>query len=331
MTIKLFDYQPLIKSLQDFADSFDGALLIADALPELIEQGLCTKRYGDLSKWQGALDQLPALEIDRVHLDRRAISIESGKAAEADQRSQLLSALQALIPWRKGPFGFFDIEIDTEWRSDLKWDRVAPAIGSLEGKRVLDVGCGSGYHCWRMAGDEAQFVLGIDPTPLFVCQYWAVQKYAQNKKVWVVPARMEQLPKSAFFDTVFSMGVLYHRRSPLDHLQELKDALVDGGQLVLETLVIEGGEGKVLVPEGRYSKMGNVWFLPSVPELCNWLGKLNFKNIEVVDVSVTTVEEQRSTDWMRFQSLIDFLDPDDNSKTVEGYPAPRRAVVTAIA
>lgn len=329
MTIKLFDYQPLIRFLRDCADNFDGATLIADALPDLIEQGLCKKRYGDLSKWQNALEQLPDLEPETVHLDRRAVAIQSKKNVEADQRSQLLSALQLLIPWRKGPFNFFEIDIDTEWRSDLKWERVAPAVAPLEGRRVLDVGCGSGYHCWRIAGEGAQFVLGIDPTPLFVCQYWAVQKYMQNEKVWVVPARMEQLPKSTFFDTVFSMGVLYHRRSPLDHLQELKDALFDGGQLVLETLVVEGGKGKVLVPEGRYSKMGNVWFLPSVPELCNWLGKLNFKNIEVVDVSVTTVEEQRSTDWMRFQSLVDFLAPDDNRKTIEGYPAPRRAVVTA--
>jgi hypothetical protein len=28
-----------------------------------------------------------------------------------------------------------------------------------------------------------------------------------------------------------------------------------------------------------------------------------------VDVSVTTVEEQRGTEWMKYQSLSDFLDP----------------------
>jgi tRNA (mo5U34)-methyltransferase len=31
------------------------------------------------------------------------------------------------------------------------------------------------------------------------------------------------------------MGVLYHRRSPLEHLWQLKDQLVNGGELVLET------------------------------------------------------------------------------------------------
>ena len=203
-------------------------------------------------------------------------------------------------------------------------------IQPLKGRRVLDVGCGSGYHCWRMAAAGVELVIGIDPTPLFVMQYWAIQKYLQNPSVWVVPMRMEALPpKLQTFDTVFSMGILYHRRSPFDHLQELRDALVSGGQLVLETLVIEGKEGEVLVPEGRYSKMGNVWFIPSVPTLCSWLAKMKFRDIDVIDISTTTVEEQRATEWMTFQSLTDFLDPNDATKTAEGYPAPRRAVVVA--
>ena len=181
-----------------------------------------------------------------------------------------------------------------------------------------------------MVGAGAELVVGIDPTPLFIMQYWALQKYLQNPKAWVVPLRMESMPAALkAFDTVFSMGILYHRRSPFDHLQELRDALAVTGQLVLETLVIDGKDGEVLVPQERYSKMGNVWFIPSVLTLCSWLKKLKFKNIEVIDVSTTSVEEQRSTDWMTFHSLSDFLDPNDMTKTVEAYPAPRRAIVVA--
>nr|WP_169730591.1 DUF1698 domain-containing protein [Carnimonas nigrificans] len=40
-------------------------------------------------------------------------------------------------------------------------------------------------------------------------------------------------------------------------------------------------------------------------------------------------DEQRSTEWMTFQSLKDFLDPEDQHKTIEGYPAPRRALLVA--
>ena len=235
-----------------------------------------------------------------------------------------------LHPWRKGPFELFDVHIDTEWRSDWKWDRLQPHIDPLAGRRVLDVGCGSGYHCWRMAGDGAAEVIGIDPTPLFVLQYWALQKYLQQPGVWVLPLGIQHVPpKLAAFDSVFSMGILYHRRSPLDHLQELKACLRPGGQLILETLVIEGPAGATLVPEGRYARMGNVWFLPSCDTLLGWLRKLGFVDEALVDVSVTTVEEQRATEWMRFQSLADFLDPEDSSRTIEGYPAPRRAIFTA--
>jgi tRNA (mo5U34)-methyltransferase len=222
------------------------------------------------------------------------------------------------------------VHIDTEWRSDWKWERLHRDIDALDGRRVLDVGCGSGYHCWRMAGDGAAEVVGIDPTPLFVVQFWALQKYLQQDNVWVLPLGIEHVPtKLQAFDTVFSMGVLYHRRSPFDHLQELKDCLRPGGQLVLETLVIEGELGDTLLPEGRYARMGNVWFLPSCDTLLSWLRKLGFVDPQLVDVCVTTTQEQRSTPWMTFHSLANFLDPDDASKSIEGHPAPRRAIVTA--
>jgi len=142
--------------------------------------------------------------------------------------------------------------------------------------------------------------------------------------------RMEELPHGlGGFDTVFSMGVLYHRRSPLDHLLELKEALRPGGQLVLETLVIEGADNQVLMPEDRYAAMRNVYFLPSVAMLCLWLRRCGFQNPRVVDENITSIEEQKCTPWMQYQSLEDFLDPNDHTKTREGYPSPRRAVILA--
>jgi tRNA (mo5U34)-methyltransferase len=325
--MKILDYTPLIERLRN--DEVDA---LADALPLVLEAGLDVTRYGDIPRWKQSLESLPDITISDI--DMASSSVRAGVTTDCNdaQSSQLQEALMGLHPWRKGPFAVAGIDIDTEWRSDFKWDRLKDKIQSLEGRRVLDVGCGSGYHCWRMAAAGAELVVGIDPTPLFVMQYWAMQKYLQNPNVWVVPMRMEALPeKLKTFDTVFSMGILYHRRSPFDHLQELRDALVNGGQLVLETLVIEGDDGEVLVPEGRYSKMGNVWFIPSVPTLCGWLAKMKFRDVEVIDVSTTTVEEQRATDWMTFHSLSDFLDPDDPTKTAEGHPAPRRVVVVATA
>lgn len=297
-------------------------------MPDQISRGMSVQRFGDLPRWRAVIAALPSLEPEMIDLDASAITASG--AVIAERVIELERALRGLHPWRKGPYSLFGVNIDTEWRSDFKWDRLAHAIDSLEDRRVLDVGCGSGYHCWRMKGAGASEVIGIDPTPLFVLQFKAIQHYMNIDTVHVLPLTLEQLPpKLKAFDTTFSMGVLYHRRSPIDHLNDLRDTLVSGGQLVLETLVVEGDEDAVFVPPDRYARMGNVWFLPSPSALMKWMSKVGFIDVTLIDVTQTAVTEQRSTDWMTFYSLSNFLDSADHNKTVEGHPAPMRAIVTA--
>ncbi|WP_227370139.1 tRNA 5-methoxyuridine(34)/uridine 5-oxyacetic acid(34) synthase CmoB [Halomonas sp. M20] len=301
-------------------------------LPKQLARGLDRKRHGDLPAWEKAVAKLPPLpEARTVHLDRDWVSVEVA-LTDADRR-RCENLLRKLMPWRKGPFSLGGIEIDTEWRSDWKWQRVAPHLCPLEGRRILDVGGGSGYHAWRMAGKGAAFVLVIDPSPRFYYQFQAVRHFigdTDDNRTHFLPVGIEDVPeKLEFFDTVFSMGILYHRPSPLEHLLQLKGALCPGGELVLETLVVEGDASTVFMPGERYAAMPNVYFLPSSAALSHWLQRCGFTDIRVVDEAVTTLDEQRSTDWMTFQSLKDFLDPEDSSRTIEGHPAPRRAVIVA--
>lgn len=320
-----FDFGPFLQALAGA-----GLESWAQRLPDTIAQWLNPQRFGDLPRWQSALAALPDHPVSAVALDRGAVQVRTAAPLDDVQQDRLRTVLQALHPWRKGPFDLFGVHIDTEWRSDWKWDRLKDHIRPLPGRRVLDVGCGSGYHCWRMRGAGAELVVGIDPTPLFVLQFAALQRYIGDHQVGVLPLGIEHLPpKLRFFDTAFSMGVLYHRRSPFDHLIELRDTLRPGGELVLETLVIEGGPGQVLVPDGRYARMGNVWFIPTPATLLQWLKKAGFRQPRLVNVTATTTEEQRATEWMRFHSLADFLDPADRGRTIEGYPAPRRAILVA--
>ena len=301
-----------------------------ETLPALIEERLNGRRWGDMPGWLAALESLPDISVH--HSDFNAgVTIGDTADITSKELDQLQQSLMGLHPWRKGPFELFGMAIDTEWRSDWKWERVLPHLQSLQNRLILDVGCGNGYHCWRMLGAGASRVIGIDPSAKFIFQFNAIKKYAGAElPIDVLPLGIEHMPaKMAAFDTVFSMGILYHRRSPMDHLRELRELLRPGGQLVLETLVIDGPEGQVLVPEGRYGKMPNVWFLPSPDTLVSWLRKQGFVNPRVVDISPTSIEEQRSTDWMTYDSLADFLDPTDMTKTAEGHPAPIRAVVIA--
>jgi len=321
----MMDYQPLYDALIEAK-----AETWAKLLPQQLEQAFELNKHGDLAQWQALLAAVPQLSTAQRALDADAVQIGNANDLSEPLKKQLESQLKALRPWRKGPYNLFGIDIDTEWRSDWKWNRLKNHIAPLQHRLVLDVGCGNGYHCWRMLGADAKTVVGIDPLLLNVMQFQLIRKLHGEAPVYVLPLGIEDLPYGLkAFDTVFSMGVLYHRRSPIDHLLELRDCLQPGGELVLETLVIDGNLGQVLLPEDRYAKMRNVWFLPSCDTLIGWLKRCGFKNIRVVDVTVTRIEEQRSTEWMTFHSLQDFLDADNPQLTCEGLPAPKRAVVIA--
>lgn len=287
-------------------------------------------RWGGLSLWLQAIDELPKINASFSDFNSDYVIVGKESDCNPSNRGKIIELLHRLKPWRKGPFELFGNKIEAEWRSDLKWNRLRSKIKPLKNKCVLDVGCANGYHCYRMASSEAEFVLGIDPYMLFVIQFYVFQKYLNRPNICVLPIGADEMPKDLnCFDTVFSMGVLYHRRSPLEHLFQLKTFLKPNGQLVLESIVIDGALGQTLTPQSRYANMPNVWFIPSVLTLENWLKKSGFRNIECIDVSVTTSQEQRATDWSSADSLVDFLNPNDLTRTIEGYPAPKRAIFLA--
>jgi tRNA (mo5U34)-methyltransferase len=298
-----------------------GAPAGLESLAPVIAERFAPSAHGDMSRWLAALDQLPELSVRQVTLGAR-VTVDG--PASARQRARLQETLMALHPWRKGPFSLFGVAIDTEWRSDWKWQRVAPHITPLADHRVLDVGSGNGYFGWRMLEAGAREVVGVDPTPVFCLQHQAINHYVCNPANQVLPVRFEELPDVAF-DTVFSMGVIYHRRHPEEHAERLFRHTRHGGQVVLESLVVEGAEA--LTPNGRYARMRNVWTVPTAELMRCWLEQAGFVDVRLVDVTPTTVEEQHTTTWMRFESLAQALDPGHPGTTAEGYPAPVRAIV----
>ncbi len=295
-----------------------------------LDQRVDFKRHGDLAGWLDIVNSLPDLPCESQMLKQDTVSFGSKNSINSEQKRQLHEGLFALKPWRKGPYQIFDTFIDTEWRSDWKWQRVSPHLNSLKGRRVLDIGCGTGYHCWRMLGDGADYVLGIDPSMRFMVQHMAIQKYAKNSSFDFLPIGIEDMPSDMpLFDTVFSMGVLYHRRNPINHIIELCNLSKPGGQVVLETLIIDEVEGGILTPDDRYAQMRNVWSITTVEKTIELMRESGLKNVRCVDQNVTSLDEQRRTEWMQFHSLKEFLDPQDISKTIEGYPAPKRGLFIA--
>jgi tRNA (mo5U34)-methyltransferase len=299
-----------------------------NTLPAQLTEWQARHLHGEFSQWQKTITALPKTSPSSIDINS---TVRAGERSDINdgEYKRIENLLKKFKPWRQGPDHIQGLQIDTEWRSDFKWDRLLPHISPLKNRYVLDIGCGSGYHLWRMRGAGAKFVVGIDPTQLFLTQFQAIQHFVQDDNVNLLPLGVEQLPELNAFDTVFAMGVLYHRRSPVDFIYQLKSQLAAGGELVLETLVVDGEENTVLVPGERYAKMRNVWFLPSCDAMCAWLERCGFKNIRVVNTDITALDEQRKTDWIDTESLQDFLDPNDASKTIEGYPAPKRAIFIA--
>ncbi|MEJ2043621.1 MAG: tRNA 5-methoxyuridine(34)/uridine 5-oxyacetic acid(34) synthase CmoB [Reinekea sp.] len=317
----MIDYQPFIQHIRK-----TRLKRWADPLMTQLNQTWATLNDGNLPRLLQVVNNLPELIPETTVIDDIIQII--GNAAESTE--PLEAQLRQLMPWRKGPFKLFDININSEWRCDIKWNRLVPHISNLNGRHVLDVGSGNGYYGWRMKAAGAMTVAGIDPSWLSVVQHLAINHFMQDETHAVLPFTLEEItPNLEIFDTVFSMGVLYHRRSPLDHLFELRGALRPGGELILETIVIDGGKNEALVPIGRYARMNNVWFLPTARTLAIWLEKMGFEKIRIVDESRTTAAEQRVTDWKPGQSLENYLDPNNPNKTIEGHPAPIRALLIA--
>jgi len=312
---------------EDLVTFFDDFLLkkISKKCLEISNQAYQVNN-GNIPKWSQAIDTIDALPKGKISLKKPYISINK----DCIDSELLMDALYKLVPWRKGPFMINDLALESEWDGDMKWQRISKHIKSLKNKRVLDVGAGNGYFTLRMAMEGAKRALGIDPFLLFNYQFRAIKSMIESPlNALLLPVKLEDIPKKPIFDTVFSMGVLYHQRDHMAHLSQLHEVMAPDAELVLETLVVECPEDYVLVPKGRYAQMRNVYSIPSIKTLKSWLNDANFNNVRVVDVNKTTTEEQRKTAWIgeNGASLEDFLNPLDDSLTIEGYPAPTRAIV----
>jgi tRNA (mo5U34)-methyltransferase len=262
--------------------------------------------------------------INSVNFSHNEINIQTEKGLDNQ------SNLTELIPWRKGPFKLNNTYIDTEWQSHLKWDRFKPVMNKIPSKRILDIGCGNGYYMFKMLEHSPKQVIGIDPSHLCYFQFHAMQHYIQSKVLHYLPIGWGDLePFKHYFDTTLCMGIMYHHKSPIELLNTIKTITKPKGTLLFDTLIIDGDEDIALFPKDRYACMPNVYFLPTINCLMNMLKRAGFKDINILSMDVTTSEEQRVTPWTFNKSLSDFLDPTDNTKTIEGYPAPKRVALCA--
>ena len=244
-------------------------------------------------------------------------TIGNGSSFSSEEIRKIDRIARSLSHWRKGPFKLGDLIIDSEWRSNIKWSRIQSALPQLENKTILDIGCNNAI------------VLSANEVKVAKHGNKNISSKCGSANVFEMLGIEQVQYFDNIFDGILNMGIIYHHAKPIEQLNHCRKALKKDGFLILESITIPGENSMALFPEDRYARMRNVWFVPTANCMKSWLHKARFKNIEIVYDELLTDEEQRVTSWSGGASLTDFLDPQDLSKTIEGYPAPRRAAVIA--
>ncbi|MCG3665131.1 tRNA 5-methoxyuridine(34)/uridine 5-oxyacetic acid(34) synthase CmoB [Aliarcobacter butzleri] len=287
------------------------------------------RTWKNVEPWFLQLKEACKIEKSNLKIDYRDWFSIGNRADLSDEEYEIIvQTAKKLIPWRKGPFKIFDLEIDSEWQSNIKYNLIRPYF-NLKDKIVADIGCNNGYYMFRMLEDKPKRLIGFDPSPLTLHQFEFINHFVKSDIVYEMLGVEHLEFYNHKFDFIFMLGVLYHRADPVGTLKSLARGLNSKGEILIDTFMIDGDDEICLTPNKRYSKIPNIYFIPTIPALKNWLERAGFENIEVLATTVTTSEEQRKTPWSFDESLEDFLDSNDSSKTVEGYPAPKRVYVKA--
>lgn len=312
-----------------------------DRLPATVRRADIEAVLRDRHQWAGQPKKgflryrRPAEFLARFRADNTDGSQDVVRIGHADEvsppiRQQIRERLKAFMPWRKGPFSVFGIDIDAEWRSERKWRRVLSALPDLTGKVVADIGCNNGYYLFRLSAHQPLLALGFEPSVQHYFCFQALNGMAGFTNLAVDLLGIEQIalfPET--FDLILLMGVIYHRASPIEALRDLFAALKPGGRLIVESQAIPGDDPVALFPEKTYAKVPGTYFVPTGTCLANWLHRAGFSAVQLFDAHPMSSAEQRRTEWMVFESFEDFINPNDPSKTVEGHPAPWRVFLSA--
>jgi tRNA (mo5U34)-methyltransferase len=287
------------------------------------------RTWKNVEPWYIQLQEARKIQKTNLDIDYGDwFSIGKKEDLTQDEYEVIVETAKKLIPWRKGPFKIFGLEIDSEWQSNIKYNLIRPHF-NLKDKVVADIGCNNGYYMFRMLEDKPKRLIGFDPSPLTLHQFEFVNEFVKSDIVYEMLGVEHLEFYNHKFDFIFMLGVLYHRPDPVGTLKSLARGLNSKGEILIDTFMIDGDEEICLTPNKRYSKIPNIYFIPTIPALKNWLERAGFEDIQVLATTITTSEEQRKTEWSFDQSLEDFLDEKDKTKTVEGYPAPKRVYVKA--
>ena len=113
--------------------------------------------------------------------------------------------------------------------SRLRWtlERTLAELGDLTGKRVLDVGCGSGRYA-AAAAERGADVVGIDLSPaMLALAATRARERGVSKRCRFVEAGFDGFDPDGRFDVVLMISVLEYRNSLRSDLARLRALTLD--------------------------------------------------------------------------------------------------------
>ena len=147
------------------------------------------------------------------------------------------------------PIWHYDFELDghhtnpakAEWQELRAAHVIDPLVehygGTLQGRRVLDLGCNAGFFSLMAAEAGCDFVLGIDGRQTHIDQANLVfdAKGVDPARYRFACGNILEFDYAAFpaFDVVLCLGVLYHVNKPIDLFEAITRANTD--LLVVDT------------------------------------------------------------------------------------------------
>lgn len=313
----------------DYLNHYDAAFARTDIL-RLRQERQAKLFEPTMRPYREAVEAVQAIQSDWFDFSGEVVKVGRAEELSPEQQRRFRHSLETFCPWKKGPFDLFGTSIDAEWRSDWKWARILPHIHPLPGRVVADIGCHNGYFMFRMAHDQPELVIGFEPVAKHYWNFHLIQNIAPQKNLVFELLGVEHIQfYPQFFDTIFCLGILYHHTDPIGLLRQLRQALTPKGELIIDCQGIPGEDPIALTPRNRYARGRGIWFLPTQSCLEHWILRAGFSSVTCFFAEPLSTQEQRRTPWANIDSLAEFLDPTDPTRTIEGYPAPWRYYVIA--
>ena len=131
--------------------------------------------------------------------------------------------------------------------ADVLADTLGPLLplSAFEGKRIAEIGSGTGRIVRMLLSAGAAHVLAIEPSE-------AVEVLRENsrsdaERVEILNVRGEEIPAGSDLDFIISIGVVHHIPDPAPVMSAAHRALKPGGRIIIWVYGVEGNRFTVTV------------------------------------------------------------------------------------